>query len=125
VTTESIAWIGTGFIILHGMPQLLLCLKAGTASGTSLWFLLFWWLGATCTIPYVLVTQNYPVLAAHSFNFCIITAILGLKCRDYIRSKASIKEALQSQLYRNNSILNSNHKITITRSDFTNKQTKL
>ena len=76
---ESLAWLGTVFLVIRLLAQVLKTITEGHANGLSLLMILLWLGGAGCTLPYVVVTSNYPVAVAHGVNVCACVILLYYK----------------------------------------------
>ena len=84
---QMLAWLGTCFLVIHAVPQVIKTYREQDATGLSASMLVFWWLGVTCTLPYVIQVGNWPVVAAHTVNFMACSILLGVKYKNKFRKK--------------------------------------
>lgn len=84
---ELFGFIAAIFTSMAYLPQAIMILRTGVTTGISLAMYGMLTSGKVLWLSYGLMVTSYPVIYANAFTMCLAALILGLKARNYVRSR--------------------------------------
>lgn len=86
LNTETIGYIGSFFLTINAVPELIRTFKDKRCHiGWPM--LLLWFLGEVFMTTYAIVLRNGPLLMNYLFNFIIVIAMIMFKMRYFYRKR--------------------------------------
>jgi len=84
MTAETFGYIGSMFLTINAVPELVRTIRDGRCHiGWPM--LVLWFLGEIFTTTYVMMLQDIPLLINYLFNFVVVTVMLLYKIRQVYR----------------------------------------
>jgi len=84
MTAETFGYIGSMFLTINAVPELVRTIRDGRCHiGWPM--LVLWFLGEIFTTTYVMMLQDIPLLINYLFNFVVVTIMLLYKIRQVYR----------------------------------------
>jgi len=84
---ELFGFIAAIFTSMAYLPQAIMILRTGVTTGISLAMYGMLTSGKVLWLSYGLMVTSYPVIYANALTMCLAALILGLKARNYVRSR--------------------------------------
>lgn len=80
---DDIGWVSSSCFMVCALPQVITCIRSGSATGLSWAFLLIWLVGEITGIFYVFPKGHLPILVNYAVNAIFILTILSVKVREW------------------------------------------